>query len=194
MADSKRAAGDATLVNISSPEHVMHPILFLQYATLDRMLAPLGLPLKFDEPSPLLLVPDAGGHLMEADVVDLAANPNRRRHPTCGFLVRPGQTTKIPMTSTSTPSAGGVRFDYFAELPTQVQVRTDSDRSTSTSPRGCGACSSRCRVRSPRSRSRRPESATPVCVTQVFIGGFGASDRPCGSDPAPGRAVDARRP
>ena len=54
-------AGDATLVNVSAPVNVIHPILFMEYATLSRMLGPLHLPLKFDEPSPLLLVPETGG-------------------------------------------------------------------------------------------------------------------------------------
>ena len=176
VADSKRA-GDATLVNVAAPVNVIHPILFMEYATLSRMLGPLHLPLTFDEPSPLLLVPDAQGHLMEADVVDLAAKNRPTDNPTCGFLVRPGQTTRIPMTIDLYPFGWGVRFDYFAELPTQVQVRTDSAQVDLDLAEGLRRVQFKVSGAITSFQVSAPESATPVCVTQVFIGGFGASDR-----------------
>jgi hypothetical protein len=177
VTDSKRA-GSATLVNVSSPVHVIHPILFMEYATLSRMLGPLGLPLEFDEPSPLLLVPDAGGHLMEADVVDLAAKNRPTDNPTCGFLVRPGETTTVPMTIDLYPFGWGVRFDYFAELPTQVRVRTDSDQVDLELAEGLRRVQFKVSGAITSLQVSAPESATPVCVTQVFVGAFGASDRP----------------
>jgi hypothetical protein len=176
VADSKRA-GDATIVNVSAPVNVIHPILFMEYASLSRMLGPLHLPLKFDEPSPLLLVPDDGGHLMEADVVDLAAKNRPTDNPTCGFLVRPGRTTTIPMTLDLYPFGWGVRLDYFAELPTEVQVRTDSAQVDLDLAAGLRRVQFKVAGAITSIQVSAPDSATPVCVTQVFIGGFGASDR-----------------
>ena len=176
VADSTRA-GEATLVNAPSPPEVIHPILFLEYATLDRMLGPLDLPLTFDEPSSRLLVPDAQGNLKESDVVSPAAENQPTDDPTCGFFVEPGRTTTIPMTTELYPFGWGVRFDYFAELPTQVQVRTDSDVVDLDLPAGLQRLQFKLTGAVTTFEVSAPESATPVCVTQVLIGGFSASNR-----------------
>lgn len=176
VADS-REVGEATLVNASAPPGVIHPILFLEYATLDRMLSPLDLPLRFDEPSPLLLVPDADGHLKEAEVVDVAATNVRTDNPTCGFLVEPGGTTTVPMSIDLYPFGWGVQVDYFAEIPTQVQVRTDTEVVDLDLEEGLKRVQFKVTGAVTSVEISAPESATPVCVTQVVIGGFGASER-----------------
>ena len=114
---------------------------------------------------------------MEADVVDLAAKNRPTDNPTCGFSVRPGQTTRIPMTIDLYPFGWGVRFDYFAELPTQVQVRTDSAQVDLDLAEGLRRVQFKVSGAITSFQVSAPDSATPVCVTQVFIGGFGASDR-----------------
>jgi hypothetical protein len=176
VADGKRA-GDATLVNASPPPKVMLPILFLDYATLDRMLGPLHLPLKFDEPSPFLLVPDERGHLMQADVVAVAARNQPTDNPTCGFLVRPGKATAIPMTADLYPFGWAIRLDYFAELPTRVQVTTDSDQMDIDLDAGLRSVQFKVSGPITSFRVSAASSRSPVCVTQVFAGKFRASQR-----------------
>lgn len=177
VADSRRA-GEATLVNASSPPRVVHPVLFQEYATLDRMLGPLDLPLAYDEPSSRLLVPDADGRLWEADVVDVAATNLPSADPACGFLVEAGRTTTVPMSIDLYPFGWGVRLDYYAELPTQVQVRTDSEVVDLDLEAGLKRVQLKVSGAVTSFEISAPDSATPVCVTQVLIGGFGPSDRP----------------
>ena len=170
-------AGDAAITDVSSPVNVIHPILFQQYATLQRMLAPLDLPLRFDAPSGLLLTPDAGGHLKEAEVVNYAAKNRPTDNPDCGFLVRPGRTTTIPMTIDLYDFAWAVQLDYFAELPTQVTVSTDSMDIDLDLQQGLRRMQFTINDSIASVKVSAPADATPVCVTQVFIGSFGASDR-----------------
>ena len=176
VADSVRA-GDAAVTNVLAPVNVIHPILFQQYATLERMLEPLDLPLRFDAPSDLLLTPDGGGRLREAEVVNYAAKNRPTDNPDCGFLVRPGKTTRIPMTLDLYGFAWAVRLDYFAELPTQITVSTDSLDVDLDLEQGLRLMHFTVNDSISSFEVSAPADGTPVCVTQVFIGNFAASDR-----------------
>jgi hypothetical protein len=177
VADSRRV-GEATLVDVSSPPRVIHPVLFQEYAALSRLLGPLDLPLAYDEPSSRLLVPDEDGHLWEADVVDVAATNLPSADPACGFLVQAGRTTTVPMSIDLYPFGWGVRLDYFAELATQVQVRTDTDVVDLDLAAGLQSVQLKVTGAVTSFEISAPDTGTPVCVTQVLIGGFGPSDRP----------------
>ena len=170
-------AGDAAITDVSSPVDVIHPILFQQYATLQRMLGPLDLPLRFDTPSDLLLTPDSSGHLKEAEVINYAAKNRPTDNPDCGFLVRPGKTTTIPMTLDLYAFSWAVQLDYFAELPTQVTVTTDSVDVSLDLQKGLRRMQFTVNDSITSFDVSAPADATPMCVTQVFVGSFGASDR-----------------
>jgi hypothetical protein len=176
VADATRA-GDATLVDVSAPAHVIHPILFMEYATLNRMLAPLDLPVRWDEPSGLLLIPDAEGHLKEAEVENAASRNRPTDNPTCGFLVRAGETTRVPMTLDLYRFGWGIRVDYFAERPTRITVHTDHESIDLDLKEGLRLVQLQVDDSITSFEVSAPEGASPVCVTQVFIGGFSASDR-----------------
>jgi hypothetical protein len=176
VADSKRA-GDATLVSTPPPPTVIHPILFLANAQLPRMLEPLDLPLTFDEPSQNLLAADGSGHLKQAEVVNLAATNQPTDNPTCGFLVRPGKSTRIPMTIDLYGFAWAVRLDYFAETPTRVTVSTDTVDRDLELQQGLRLVQFTMNDTIDSFTVSAPADASPVCVTQVFVGSFAASDR-----------------
>ena len=125
----------------------------------------------------LLLIPDADGHLKEAEVVNYAAKNEPTDNPDCGFLVRPGKTTTIPMTIDLYGFAWAVQLDYFAELPTQVTVSTDTVDLELDLQQGLRRMQFAVNDSIASFTVSAPADATPVCVTQVFIGSFGASDR-----------------
>lgn len=176
VADSTRA-GDATLVSTPPPPTVIHPVLFLANAQLPRMLKPLDLPLSFDRPSQQLLAADASGKLKEAEVVNLAARNKPTDNPTCGFLVRPGETTRIPMTIDLYRFAWAVRLDYFAEQPTQITVSTDTSDVDLDLKEGLRRMQFTINDTISSFKVSAPAGSSPVCVTQVFVGSFAASDR-----------------
>jgi hypothetical protein len=176
VADSTRA-GDATLVSTPPPPTVIHPVLFLANAQLPRMLKPLDLPLSFDRPSQQLLAADASGKLKEAEVVNLAARNKPTDNPTCGFLVRPGETTRIPMTIDLYRFAWAVRLDYFAEQPTQITVSTDTSDVDLDLKEGLRRIQFTINDTISSFKVSAPAGSSPVCVTQVFVGSFAASDR-----------------
>ena len=176
VTDSKRA-GEATLVSTPPPPTVIHPILFLANAQLPRMLEPLDLPLRFDAPSQNLLAADGSGHLKDAEVVNYAAKNKPTDNPDCGFLIRPGQTTRIPMTLDLYGYAWAVRLDYFAELPTKVTVTTDALDVELDLEQGLRLMQFTVNDSISSFEVSAPADATPVCVTQVFIGNFAATDR-----------------
>ncbi len=176
VTDSKRV-GEATLVNSVPPPNVIHPILFLEHAQISRMLAPLELPLQFDQPSGRLLIAGSDGHLMEADVTDEAAASRASPNPSCGYLVKPGKSTKIPMTIDLYTFGWGVRLDYFAELPTQIVVSTNSKKIPLNLSQGLKRVQFKVVDGIDSLRVSTPAGSPPTCVTQVFIGGFGPSDR-----------------
>ena len=176
VADSKRA-GDATLVSTPPPPTVIHPVLFLANAQLPKMLKPLNLPLSFDRPSQQLLAADGSGHLKEAEVVNLAAKNQPTDNPDCGFLVRPGRTTRVPMTIDLYGFAWAVRLDYFAEQPTTITVSTDDVDVDLDLEQGLRLMQFTVNDSISSFEVSASPDASPVCVTQVFIGSFGASDR-----------------
>jgi hypothetical protein len=176
VADSKRA-GDATLVSTPPPPTVIHPVLFLANAQLPKMLKPLDLPLSFDRPSQQLLAADGSGHLREAEVVNYAAKNKPTDNPDCGFLVRPGRTTRVPMTIDLYGFAWAVRLDYFAEQPTSITVSTDTVDVDLDLQQGLRLMQFGVNDSISSFEVSAPADASPVCVTQVFVGSFGASDR-----------------
>lgn len=172
-----RRAGDAAITDVASPAHVVHPILFQQFATLKQMLGPLDLPARFDAPAGLLLTPDANGHLKEAEVVDYAAKNKPTDNLACGFLVRPGKTTRIPMTIDLYDFAWAVRLDYFAEQPTSITVSTDAKAVDLNLKEGLRLMHFTMNDGISSFKVSAPADGSPVCVTQVFVGSFAASDR-----------------
>ncbi len=176
VSDTTRA-GDATLVNAFSPANVMSPIIFREYATLKSMLRPLNLPVTFGAPSGQLLMPDSDGHLMEAEVVKRAAKNRPTDDPTCGFLVRPGGITRIPITVDLYAFAWAVRVDYFAERPTRLTLSTDSVDTDLNLEKGLRLVQFTVTDSISSITVSAPADASPVCVTQVFVGRFAASDR-----------------
>ena len=175
IADATRA-GDAAVVNTLSPEHVLHPVIFMKYAALGRMLSPLDLPLRFDAPSELLVLPDGSGRLKVAEVANLAAANVTPSNSRCGFLVDPGQRTEIPLTGDLYPWGWGVRMDYFGDEPTEATVTTDTKVVELSLDAGLNA------VHFPVTDSITSFDVTvspdggPICVTQVFVGTFSATD------------------
>ncbi|WP_343997113.1 hypothetical protein [Nocardioides furvisabuli] len=175
VADSTRAGG-AAVVNTLSPEHVLHPVIFMKYAELRRMLAPLDLPLRFDAPSDLLVMPDGTGRLKVAEVANLAAANVPPTNSRCGFLVDPGQRTEIPLTTDLYPWGWGVRMDYFADEATRATVTTDHEAVELSLDAGLNAVHFQVTDSVTSFEVTVDPDGGPVCVTRVFVGTFSATD------------------
>lgn len=175
VADSTRA-GDAAVVNSFPPTNVLDPVVFLDHAALEQMLSPLDLPLRFDEPSELLLAPDATGHLKVAEVTNLAATNVPATNTRCGFLVEPGRRTDIPLTADLYPWGWAVRMDYFTDQPTVATVTTDDREVELSLEAGLNAVQFMVTDSVESFRVAVAPGAAPLCVTQVYLGLFTASD------------------
>ena len=175
VADATRA-GDAAVVNSFPPTNVLDPVAFLDHAALQQMLSPLDLPLRFDEPSELLLAPDATGRLKVAEVTNLAATNVPATNTSCGFLVEPGRRTDIPLTADLYPWGWAVRMDYFTDDPTVATVTTDDEEVELSLDAGLNAVQFMVTDSVESFRVAVAPGAAPLCVTQVHLGLFTASD------------------
>ncbi len=175
VADATRA-GDAAVVNAFPPTNVLDPVVFLDHAALEQMLSPLDLPLRFDEPSELLLAPDATGRLKVAEVSNLAATNVPATNTRCGFLVEPGRRTDIPLTADLYPWGWAVRMDYFTDEPTVAKVTTDDREVELSLEAGLNAVQFMVTDSVETFRVAVSPGAAPLCVTQVYLGLFTASD------------------
>ena len=84
---------------------------------------------------------------------------------------------RIPMTIDLYSFAWAVRLDYFAEQPTKVTVSTDSVDLDLDLQQGLRLMQFTVNDSVSSFEVSAPADASPVCVTQVFVGSFGASDR-----------------
>lgn len=175
VADTTRA-GDAAVVNAFPPTNVLDPVVFLDHAALEQMLSPLDLPLRFDDPSELLLAPDATGRLKVAEVTNLAATNVPATNTRCGFLVEPGRRTDIPLTADLYPWGWAVRMDYFTDEPTVATVSTDDREVDLSLEAGLNAVQFMVTDSVESFRVAVEPGAAPLCVTQVYLGLFTASD------------------
>ena len=73
--------------------------------------------------------------------------------------------------------AWGVRLDYFAEQPTQITVNTDTAEVDLDLKEGLRRMQFTVNDTISSFKVSAPAGESPVCVTQVFIGSFAASDR-----------------
>lgn len=186
VADATRV-GTATVYDTAAPGHVIHPIFFFGGGNVSDLLAPMELPLTFNQPTPTFLVVDDRGLFRKGEVLS-TANKSAEPPPVpdCGYLLAPGSTTTVPMTGVTFDFEWIVQLDYFTGEVASLRVDTGTKEVDLALP-----------ATQPGSLSRMQfvvvdevgdltitvdDSAAPICLIEAKVGGLTAGDRPT---PAP---------
>jgi hypothetical protein len=173
-----RAVGNGTLYDSMAPPHVILSAFFWGDGRISKLLKPLGLPLAYDTPTGTLGVVDDNGHIREVEIESASESRPESAVPGCGYLVKPGELTVIPLTAGLYDWQWGIHLDYFSEAGGTLVLNSASE--SATIPLTEGLSHAQLVVEDEIRRfavSSLPDSG-PICITQVRIGALKASDRP----------------
>ena len=178
VADAK-AAGEGTLYNSMAPNHVILSAFFWGDGRISQLLKPLHLPLRYDEPANPLLMVSPEGRLREVDVEEVSHNVRPVPVPGCGYLIRAGEMTLVPVTLPLYAWQWGIQIDYFTQSGGVVHIQSETE-AIDVPMNGGGVSSVTLVIEDaiPALKITGAAGAGPVCVTEVRIGPLKASDRP----------------
>lgn len=127
LADA-RVVGDRSVLDATAKPEVINAYLSGEYARLSNMLAPLDLPIRWDQPADRILVVGEDGRMRPGVVqpgVESAVGPQLG----CGYLLVPGTPSVVPLPSPLFAWAWGVQFNYAAQQPSTLRL-TAGDTTT----------------------------------------------------------------
>ncbi len=119
-----RNAGDRSVYDSLAPSNVIASAFFLDDGRLSHLVVPLDLPLQFNKPADVLLVADDSGRLKEVQVSPDSVAVTPAPVADCGYLVKPGETALIPLTSPMFAWDWGVQLDYFTDTKGTLLVKS----------------------------------------------------------------------
>lgn len=126
LKDTAKSAGAESAFDSNAPINVLYPYYYPAEGRLSAMLAPLDLPLKFDEPSTKLYAADAEGRLAPARI-DTRSTSLPGPAGECGYIVDGTQWTFVPMSSALYAWNWGVQISYFSQGAPEFEVRALDD-------------------------------------------------------------------
>lgn len=122
---SAREAGDVVVFDSNAPDNVVYPAFLPDDARVSRMLAPLGLPLRFDVPTEAIFRVADNGAIVPGRVV---AQSRTLPGPDigCGYLLVPGAPAReVPVSKQMYNWNWGMEIGFLAQGPGTVRVGTD---------------------------------------------------------------------
>jgi len=134
LADA-RAAGPRSVLDSNAPPNVLNAYLAGDAAKLSHMLAILRLPIAWNVPAHVMLAATPQGNLREA-VVGTTTTSQPGPVPGCGYLVRPGRTIEVPMTSAAFDWSWGLELAYYSREGGTLLVKADHQTVTMALPPG----------------------------------------------------------
>jgi hypothetical protein len=189
VADASRV-GTATVYDSAAPGHVIHPIFFFGRGNVSDLLAPKGLPLIFNQPTPTFLVVDEEGLFRIGEVVN-PANKSAEPPPVpdCGYLLEPGTTSTVPMTGVTYDFEWIVQLEYFTGESAPVRIVTGESEAELTLPATEAGSLSRMQFVAVDKVGDLTitvdDSAAPICLIEVTVGRLTPGDRPAPSTTTP---------
>ncbi len=169
---SAKALGPAVIFNSNAPDNVVFPAFLPSDARVSRMLSPLGLPIRFDVPTPQMQVVSPSGLIVPGDVAQQSRTwPGPQ--PGCGYLLRPGgPEVEVPVSREMYNWNWGMEMGYLSEAPSVVRVRADLAGQDVPVEQGLGSVQSVLVSAVTSVRLSVPAGAAPVCVDYVAFGPF----------------------
>lgn len=175
LVDDARAAGEATVYDSMAPAHVILSAFFWGDGRISQLLKPLGLPLEYNRPSAALRIVDDQGHLRPAEVEGVSRSVSPPPVEGCGYLVRPGETTYVPLSVPMYAWEWGVALDYFSQKGGDVVLAGTAKSQTIEFAPGLGRVQTVMEDAMPALTLRGDPAAGPICVTEVRVGPLRAS-------------------
>jgi hypothetical protein len=176
-----RSAGSSSVYDSMAPGHVILSAYFWGDGALSRLLKPLSLPLRYNEPADQLLIADWAGHLKEVDIEGVSRSSSPPPVEGCGYLVEGGKTTIVPMSNRLYNWQWGYQVDYFGGQAALVTVHTDSKSIQLRLKKGLNHVQFVVEDSVSRLTIEGHPDSSPVCVTEVRAGPLKASGRWIGS-------------
>ena len=164
-----RAAGSSAVVDTFARPDVFSAYLAGDEARLSRMLAPLELPVRWDGSGPQMLTATAAGTLRPA-VVGNSIRSLPGPVPSCGYLVKPGESQVVPMTGPAFEWGWGIEVGYFSAYGATLLVTADKTTVGLALPRGLGSVQGVLSDSVHAVRISSTPDSSPVCVDHVVIG------------------------
>ena len=164
-----RAAGSSSVLNTNARPDVFNAYLSGSDARIAAMLAPLELPLRWNEPAPTILVADVDGHLRPGVVGETStsvAGPVAQ----CGYLVQPGSRQRVSVNRPAFDWEWGLQLRYYSQRGGTLRV--DVDKDSAVLPLKPGVASMQAVIHSPVTSftiSSSPDSG-PICVDSIQAG------------------------
>lgn len=115
------AARDASVLDASANPAVINAYLSGEYARLSNMLAPLGLPIRWDAPADRILVAAEDGHLRPG-IVQPGVTSDVGPLLGCGYLVTPGTPVDVRLPNPLFAWAWGAEFRYATQRDSILRV------------------------------------------------------------------------
>ena len=168
LTSSARDIGRATVFNSNAPINVLYPYYYPDEGRLNAMLAPLDLPLSFDEPAETYYAANADGAIVPARIDPRAVSVPGGIED-CGYLVSSSPWTFIPMDSQLYAWNWGLRLSYYSNESPVFEVRVADDSFTVEVPAGVGDVDSVIVSRVDVVAIRTLNGAT-ACVPSVNVG------------------------
>jgi len=119
--------GKADVYDTRVPSGIVYPELFPRESWVSATLAPLELPLTFNEPTERYVVATEQGDFREASVVGGPVNDGPGPDGPCGYEVVAGETTRIPLTGDLFDFGWVMELTYFTGSDATIVVETDED-------------------------------------------------------------------
>jgi hypothetical protein len=165
------------LVDANTPDEVLSPVFFPDYARLSRVLSPYGDQLHFGSAAERLRVSDPRGVLHPVDV-DVQSRSKDGPDPGCGYAVGPGSTVEVPVTEPL------FFWDWVIQVNTLSgdggSLRLDVGDTSSVIPVVPGLSQQQVQVVASVEESitlTSSEESGTTCVSEVLIGNPGTADR-----------------
>lgn len=169
VADAGRVGG-ATVYNSMAPAHVILSAFFWGDGRISQLLKPLGLPLDYNQPSPSLLIVDDQGHLRPVEVEAVSRSASPPPVEGCGYLVRPGETTYVPLSVPMYAWEWGVQLDYFSQKGGNVVLAGATKTVAMEFAPGLGHIQAVLEDELPALTLRGDPASGPICLTEVRVG------------------------
>jgi hypothetical protein len=165
-----RRAGPISLYDTVAPNNVILSAFFWGNGRVSRMMLPLRLPLRFNQPTDTIHMIDDSGHVRPMIVSPSSKSVEPAPVPDCGYLVQPGETAFVPITQKMFAWTWAVEFASLSRDGGTVKVQSDTKSAEVQVPSGLTRTQMIVEDSVSALRISSTPSSGPICVSSVTIG------------------------
>jgi len=181
LVSDAEGVGAADVFDDTVPQTLVSGILLPDASRFSQILAPLDLPLRYNQPTDQFLMFGPEGHLWEADVDGGVRSVTPGPDGDCGYGIDKGETVSIPLDGQPFAFVWGAQITYFTGSDATIGFETEAGREELELPvNEAGGVGKRQFVIPGAVDTLTVEGISgksTVCITEVRIGPLKPTDR-----------------